>query len=755
MICDIPNLLGVRTRMIPRDKIDKQHVLAALAEIDTTGVPESRIAKSFDLVYDGKSYPPKYVLSIAVKNATGHELDPASFSGGEATNSILRELGFEVVERKAQSLRDNIERVMERYVTARTGEQFGRNSDVWGIFTELKRALRQLGPVQSNSNLQVKASVGQGNWTKVPWIALLDERETDTTQKGVYSVFLFRQDMSGVYLTLAQGVTEPQKRFGMKEARSYLHRRSVEIRAYISDLKEHGFLLDDGIDLKADPGLGADYADSVIAYKLYPKGSVPDDETIEADVAEILNAYGRYQDQKPTQTAEDPRTWIFQANPEYYDLAGALSSLKQQTWRVSAHENEMRVGDTVYLWESGINAGIVGSAKIDAEPKEIESNPEERSFGRDESRFASVETRAVLGIQQVFKNRLLRSELLEDPVLQSLQVIRQPRGTNFLVTPAQAKRIEELVNANNPELLAPESGLAGLQQLTFLSSDQLKDIEHMLMAKKQIIFEGPPGSGKTYVARLFARYFAGVPLQGSPSGQVRIVQFHQSYSYEDFVEGIRPETKDGHIEYAIAPGIFRRICKDAADDLEEKRYVIIIDEINHGNISRIFGELLMLLEYRDLEVELPYQKDGSTFFIPKNVFVIGTMNTTDRSLAQIDYALRRRFFFYRLSPVVGDEAPVLNRWLESQVSFSPDEKQEVLRLFVALNSRVRKELGEHFQIGHSYFMHPDIRTGTGRKRIWEHAVIPLLEEYFYNRRDRDSLLAEFGLERLFRGESSS
>ena len=234
--------------------------------------------------------------------------------------------------------------------------------------------------------------------------------------------------------------------------------------------------------------------------------------------------------------------------------------------------------------------------------------------------------------------------------------------------------------------------------------------------------EGQAWSAQTYVARLFARYFAGVPLQGSPSGQVRIVQFHQSYSYEDFVEGIRPETKDGHIEYAIAPGIFRRICKDAADDLEEKRYVIIIDEINRGNISRIFGELLMLLEYRDLEVELPYQKDGSTFFIPKNVFVIGTMNTTDRSLAQIDYALRRRFFFYRLLPVVGDEAPVLNRWLESQVSFSPDEKQEVLRLFVALNSRVRKELGEHFQIGHSYFMHPDIRTGTGRKRIWEHAA---------------------------------
>jgi 5-methylcytosine-specific restriction protein B len=304
------------------------------------------------------------------------------------------------------------------------------------------------------------------------------------------------------------------------------------------------------------------------------------------------------------------------------------------------------------------------------------------------------------------------------------------------------------LSANNPEFLSPESTLTALHQLTFLPADQLKEIENILLAKKQIIFEGPPGSGKTYVARLFGRYFAGLPLLGPASPRLRIVQFHQSYSYEDFVEGIRPETKDGHIEYRVAPGIFRRICKDAEDDLEEKRYVVIIDEINRGNISRIFGELLMLLEYRDLEVELPYQKDGSLFSIPANIFLIGTMNTTDRSLAQIDYALRRRFLFYRLAPVVADTAPVLGGWLEAQISFSSEDKETVLQLFLALNARIRKELGEHFQIGHSYFMQPDVATATGRKRIWDHAVLPLLEEYFYNRRDREALLAEFGLEKL-------
>jgi 5-methylcytosine-specific restriction protein B len=190
------------------------------------------------------------------------------------------------------------------------------------------------------------------------------------------------------------------------------------------------------------------------------------------------------------------------------------------------------------------------------------------------------------------------------------------------------------------------------------------------------------------------------------------------------------------------------LCDDAKKE-PDKQFVLIVDEINRGNISRIFGELLLALEYRDTEVELPYrEKDAPMFSIPSNVFVIGTMNTTDRSLAQIDYALRRRFFFYRLMPVVGETAPVLEGWLNDQQAFTGEERQQVLTLFLNLNSRIRKELGEHFQIGHSYFMDPDIRIPAGRNRIWNYAVMPLLEEYFYNRRDRDSLLNEFSIQKL-------
>lgn len=382
-------------------------------------------------------------------------------------------------------------------------------------------------------------------------------------------------------------------------------------------------------------------------------------------------------------------------------------------------------------------------------------------FARTPEKFAGTQVRALLKIVHVFKKRLLRRDLLQDDVLKNLAVIKFANATNFVVTAEEAARIEKLLEDAGEE---PVNGTvdvrdevdrwAELQARTFMPKQQLEEIERLLTEKKQVIFEGPPGSGKTYVANLFARHFAGLGLAGDPDPQVKVVQFHQSYAYEDFVEGIRPESNSaGQIEYNVKPGVFKRLCSDAVKEAANgKRFVIIIDEINRGNISRIFGELLLLLEYRNLEVELPTYKSGDQLFaIPKNVYVIGTMNTTDRSLAQIDYALRRRFFFYRLMPTEGGTAPVLRRWLDAQANFAPSEREQILKLFLSLNDRIRKELGEHFQVGHSYFMSRDIRTDAGRERIWKFAVMPLLEEYFYNRRDRDALLSEFSIQSLMKG----
>ncbi|MDQ3655047.1 MAG: AAA family ATPase [Chloroflexota bacterium] len=277
---------------------------------------------------------------------------------------------------------------------------------------------------------------------------------------------------------------------------------------------------------------------------------------------------------------------------------------------------------------------------------------------------------------------------------------------------------------------------------THLNESFLREIDELLSEKGQLIFEGPPGSGKTFVAEHFAHWFTGQSLDGGSSDHVEIVQFHQSYGYEDFVQGIRPETSaTGQLTYNVRDGIFLDMCRRAKDRPGEN-FVLLIDEINRGNISRIFGELLLLLEYRNKRARLPYATGSDPYIsIPKNLFIIGTMNSADRSLAQVDYALRRRFYFVRFMPIENGEATVLARWLQAQHLDDPGQ-QRVLAQFVALNRKVSEHLSPDFQIGHSYFMNANVGDPKGFDRVWTRAIQPLLEEYFHHHRERESILAE-------------
>jgi 5-methylcytosine-specific restriction enzyme B len=301
-----------------------------------------------------------------------------------------------------------------------------------------------------------------------------------------------------------------------------------------------------------------------------------------------------------------------------------------------------------------------------------------------------------------------------------------------------------------PSLVATSGGAAidetvsleNLADLVHTSTEELERLESLLDTKKQVIIEGPPGSGKTFIAENFAAYFAGAV------GHVALVQFHQSYGYEDFIQGIRPRTDAGAISYSRVDGIFKRFCDAARIADRNQRYVFIIDEINRGNVARIFGELMYCLEYRDRAVPLAGADDGAPpFSIPPNVYVIGTMNNTDRSLAQLDYALRRRFYFYRLTPVQGGRAPVLESWLADQ-PIAEATRISVRDLFVRLNERVTEVLGPDFQIGHSYFMQADVDNDSWSETLWASAITPLLEEYLHNRSDREEQLRGLQPDRL-------
>jgi 5-methylcytosine-specific restriction enzyme B len=243
----------------------------------------------------------------------------------------------------------------------------------------------------------------------------------------------------------------------------------------------------------------------------------------------------------------------------------------------------------------------------------------------------------------------------------------------------------------------------------------LQDALDLLTEKGQVVFYGPPGTGKTFVALALAEEIT------RDGGGFRIVQFHPSYSYEDFVGGFRPVEDAGAfgVKYRRTNGPLRDLAAEAARDSRHP-YVLIVDEINRGNIPKIFGELLFLLEYRQKAVRLQYWPEE--FSLPRNLFVIGTMNTADRSIALIDAALRRRFYFVPFMPTVPPVSGVLDEWLQKH-----GHNDEAARLLDLLNLEIAQdEIG----IGPSYFM-TDPELGPDLDRIWARAITPLLEEYYY------------------------
>jgi 5-methylcytosine-specific restriction protein B len=810
------------------------------------------------------------------------------------------------------AIQKGLESFLATFPSIRSSVPFGQHDQLKNELNQIRSAIEALPTVRAHPTVRVSWSVGQGFFAHVPWIALVDERETTSTQRGTYCAFLFPEDMSGVYLTLNQGVTDVIKEHGRTEGRRILRDRAQAVRGDVG-ASLHPYSIDDGIKLNTDGVLGLDYEASTIAYRYYAKGEIPDDKTLNMELGLLLDVYDRVLKQRPIEAAPTTQWWIFQAHPKIFDIDSALRDLSELTWTVRHEATRAAVGDRVFIWRAGREAGVVALGTIIEEAVDRDISPDELPYLLDTERLGGLQARVKVRIDQRLDEPLLRTAIAAEARLKDLMILRFANYGTFKLAPHHAAALVEMIedieerpattdrephrrvwiyapgeNAEHWDELY-ENGimaigwdglgdlsrfgsiddvLAALQRqyepqqrptnnartcydfahtiqigdrvfakrgrntiighgvvtgeyeyraerpvlknvrtirwegrdtwtspasvaiktLTDVSGDRdfVTSLEKLVLRrvseppkpippaepytveqaldglfmdeelfrrtlavwgrKKNLVLQGPPGVGKSFVAKRLAYALMGYR---DPS-RVRTVQFHQSYSYEDFVQGYRP-TGSG---LTLQPGVFFEFCNRALADPDET-YVFIIDEINRGNLSKIFGELMLLIEPDKRSAEwatkLAYAPAAEErFYVPPNVFLLGMMNTADRSLSLVDYALRRRFAFVALEPEYTSEK---FRQQLTQRGAPIELIDRIIERMTAINEEIESDktnLGRGFCIGHSFFV-PTSQSEQldlqWYQRVMETEILPLLEEYWFDNPNRakewrDRLLAE-------------
>lgn len=428
--------------------------------------------------------------------------------------------------------------------------------------------------------------------------------------------------------------------------------------------------------------------------------------------------------EQQTPSQDKQNYWIFQSDPDIYEIETDIKLFDTIDYPIPSRKNDYTIGDYVFLWMSGKQSGIIALAKIISLPEVTNPSPEGMEHAIGKAYFAGEQLRVKIKIEEILKSPVKRADLLNHPILSNLSVIRTPLGTVFSLTKEQGDELMKMVTEQQPDSSREEEEEEIVKPIIYTFEELLIDLGvdesvingwlDALNRKKQVIFYGPPGTGKTYTARNIAKYIAS-----QKHGIVELVQFHPSYAYEDFIQGIRPVTRnDGSLEYKIEKGRLLKFCDKAKS--HDGISVLIIDEINRAELSRVFGELMYLLEYRNETITLA---SGEFFSFPKNVYVIGTMNTADRSIALVDHALRRRFAFLRLFP----EYTLLEKYHKT-TGFNPKGLIDLLK-------KVNHDIGDmNYYVGVSFFMHPDLKTHI--KSIWQMEIEPYLEEYFFDDQDR-------------------
>lgn len=429
-----------------------------------------------------------------------------------------------------------------------------------------------------------------------------------------------------------------------------------------------------------------------------------------------------YEDEFESQWKSQTRNWLLSWNPSKWtwdtlaaDRAKTVAGERADNrWRCGS--TKPREGDRVFLIRTGTAPkGVVAAGQVTRAPYEAEHWDQARADAGETTRFIDV---AFDSVRDATTDQIVS---LEDLKTREPGQEWNPQSSGIEIKDKAARALERLWKAL-PSITAPPAP----ENTTGTGPTSLRRAG----APLNLILYGPPGTGKTY--RLKTDYLPR--YQDEAEDRFEFVTFHQSYAYEDFVEGIRPVTESGVVTYEVRPGVLKRLC-DRARHAPEKRFALFIDEINRGNVAKVFGELITLVEADKrirtdasgnrmancdgLEVTLPYS--GDRFGVPENVDVIGTMNTADRSIALLDSALRRRFRFEELTPM-----PELLRSIDDGAG-NPIDLRELLQ---AMNARLSRLLHRDQTLGHSYFYH--VKSFDELRRVFAREVLPFLQEAFYD-----------------------
>lgn len=408
---------------------------------------------------------------------------------------------------------------------------------------------------------------------------------------------------------------------------------------------------------------------------------------------------------------EDRQYWWLNANPKIWSFSGIATGEIQAYTLYNENGNKRRVfqnfldakpGDMVICYESHPVKQVVALAKISAE-----QDGEKLYIEKIEGLTSPIDYQTLKAC----------------PELDKMEYFINPQGSLFRLKKGEFDFIMDMIRDENP--LVPERAAdtytkADFLEEVYMTEERYDRLAAVLRNKKNIILQGAPGVGKTFAAKRLAYSMMGKKDESC----VEFVQFHQNYSYEDFVMGYKP-VENG---FELKNGIFYRFCQKASNQ-PDKDYFFIIDEINRGNMSKIFGELLLLIEkdYRGVKATLAY--NGLPFAVPENLYIIGMMNTADRSLAMIDYALRRRFSFLEMEPGFDSEG-----FIQYQKSLNNETFNELVEKIKELNQKIAadKSLGKGFCIGHSYFCGHDACTEEWLRSIVDFDILPMLSEYWFD-----------------------